>query len=173
MLEDSNAEQENPKKRKDNSNLPNVGQFKKMKKSSDIIDYNSIREYLFKDVPTNKYQEQRIDSLRNEEQFCCNFLSLLTAYANLFSEYTDLSIFSKNNSQVQKFINTVQEQKCNFLKIYEEILETSEKLCELTTNMRGMSTLFHPPSDQVKVLQEKLNLAKINLLNLVAQMSGY
>jgi len=150
MLEDSNAEQENPKKRKDNSNLPNVGQFKKMKKSSDIIDYNSIREYLFKDVPTNKYQEQRIDSLRNEEQFCCNFLSLLTAYANLFSEYTDLSIFSKNNSQVQKFINTVQEQKCNFLKIYEEILETGEKLCELTTNMRGMSTLFHPPNDQVK-----------------------
>jgi len=173
MFEDSNAEQENPKKRKDNSNLPNVGQFKKMKKSSDIIDYNSIREYLFKDVPTNKYKEQIIDSLRNEEQTYCNFLSLLTAYANLFSDYTDLSIFSKNNSQVQKFINTVQEQKCNFLKIYEEILETGEKLCELTTNMRGMSTLFHPPNDQVKVLQEKLNLAKINLLNLVAQMSGY
>ena len=148
--------------------------MKKIKLTSNSIDYNSIQSYLFPvNDPSNQYQDRILASLKNEENIHSNFLSLLTNYAKLFLEYQNLSIFSKSASKVQKFISSVKDYKDNFLKVYIEILEAGDRIDELTTSMRSISILLNSSDDKLKQLQEKSNFAKINLLNIISQMSAY
>jgi hypothetical protein len=147
-----------------------IGLLKRTKYTS-ILNYENLKNFLFCDVHHGQNEDMKevIEYCQSEEETLIDNFLLLTKFQELYDEYQLLTTFSKRNTLIFNFLDTMKDHREQLLKAIRDLLSLRSELMKNTLSVR---TIIENNEQKIK-LENLLKQAKINFVIDVGKVGGY